>query len=156
MQKNLSQIFREHLNISEEDLKEAQRIKAEKGGNFAQILVTKKLVTERQLLEALSIQYDIPFWPELPLEKYKTDFTDHVPIQFLKRYVMVPLISETQSSDFEEKLDDLKALKAELNAAKKLVKKCSGCTNAPSSHDCPDCPVNKNLKKIEVLNLVWE
>ncbi|MGD8981775.1 MAG: ATPase, T2SS/T4P/T4SS family, partial [Desulfobacterales bacterium] len=106
MQKNLSQIFREHLNISEEDLKEAQRIKAEKGGNFGEILVTKKMITERQLLEALSIQYDIPFWPELPLEKYKTDFTDHVPIQFLKRYIMVPLISETQPPGFEEKLDD--------------------------------------------------
>ena len=96
MQKNLPQIFREHLNISEEDLKEAQRIKAEKGGDFGQILVTKKMITERQLLEALSIQYDMPFWPELPLEKYKTDFTDHVPIQFLKRYIMIPLISETQ------------------------------------------------------------
>jgi len=58
--------------------------------------------------------------------------------------------------DVEEKIINLNALKAELNAAKKLVKKCRGCTNAPSSQDCPDCPVNKNLKKIEVLNLVWE
>jgi general secretion pathway protein E len=106
MQKNLPQIFKEHLNISEEDLKEAQRIKAEKGGDFGQILVSKKMITERQLLEALSIQYDMPFWSELPLEKYKTDFTDHVPIQFLKRYIMVPLISETQPPGFEEKLDD--------------------------------------------------
>ena len=106
MQKNLPQIIKEHLNISEEDLKEAQRIKAEKGGDFGQILVSKKMITERQLLEALSIQYDMPFWSELPLEKYKTDFTDHVPIQFLKRYIMVPLISETQPPGFEEKLDD--------------------------------------------------
>jgi hypothetical protein len=60
MQRNLSQIFRENLNISEEDLKEAHRIKAEKGGDFGEILVTKKMITERQLLEALSIQYDIP------------------------------------------------------------------------------------------------
>jgi len=56
MQRNLFQIFRENLNISEEDLKEAQGIKAEKGGDFGEILVTKKMVTERQLLEALSIQ----------------------------------------------------------------------------------------------------
>ena len=106
MQKDLSQIFRENLNISEEDLEEAQRIKAEKGGDFGEILVTKKMITERQLLEALSIQYDMPFWPELPLEKYKTDFTDHVPIQFLKKYVMVPLISETQPHGVEGKLND--------------------------------------------------
>ena len=64
------------------------------------------MITETQLLEALSIQYDIPFWPELPLEKYKTDFTEHIPIQFLKKYIMVPLISETQTSGFEGNLND--------------------------------------------------
>jgi general secretion pathway protein E len=106
MQKDLSQIFRENLNISEEDLKEAHRIKTEKGGDFGEILVTKKMITERQLLEALSIQYDMLFWPELPLEKYKTDFTDHVPIQFLKKYIMVPLITETQPPGFEGGLSD--------------------------------------------------
>jgi hypothetical protein len=64
MQRNLFQIFRENLNISEEDLKEAHRIKAEKGGDFGEILVTKKMITETQLLEALSIQYDIPSFSE--------------------------------------------------------------------------------------------
>lgn len=59
-------------------------------------------------------------------------------------------------NDIEEKLLKLDALKSELSAAKKQVKKCDGCTNKPSSQGCPDCPVNKNLKKIEVLNLVWE
>ena len=58
--------------------------------------------------------------------------------------------------DVEERITNLSLLKNELSAAKKLVKKCSGCTNLPSSQDCPDCPVNNNLKKIEVLNLVWE
>ena len=103
MQKDLSQIFRENLNISEEELKEAQRIKAEKGGDFGEILVTKKMITERQLLEALSIQYDMPFWPELPLEKYKTDFTDRVPIQFLKKYIMVPSSAKPSSPILKEK-----------------------------------------------------
>jgi general secretion pathway protein E len=106
MHKNLSQIFRENLNISEENLNEAQRIKAEKGGDLGEILVAKKMITEIQLLEALSIQYDMPFWPELPLEKYKTDFTDHVPIQFLKKYIMVPLISEAQPPNLEGEPDD--------------------------------------------------
>ena len=65
-------------------------------------------------------------------------------------------IIDNAISDVEEKIVNLNALKAGLNTAKKLVKKCNGCTNAPSSQDCPDCPVNKNLKKVEVLNLVWE
>ncbi len=106
MQKDLYRIFKENLNISEEDLKEAQRIKTEKGGDFGEILVTKKMITERQLLEALGIQYDIPFWPELSLENCSTDFTSQVPIQFLKKYIMVPLITETQAPGIERNLND--------------------------------------------------
>lgn len=59
-------------------------------------------------------------------------------------------------SDINEKLHKLDALKSEFIAAKKQIKKCNGCQNEPSSLGCPACPVNKNLNKIEVLNLVWE
>ena len=106
MQKHFTQILKDTFEVSEEDLKEAQRLKTEKGGDFGEALVAKKVITERQLLEALSIQYDIPFWPELPLEKFKTDFTDHVPIQFLKKYNMVPLIKVRPDSDSEKRLND--------------------------------------------------
>jgi general secretion pathway protein E len=99
MLNSLYQILKDRFNVSEEDLKEAQRINTEKRTDFTEILVSKKMISERQLLEALSIQYDIPFWPELPIEKYQTDFTNHVPIQFLKKYIMVPLIIKTQASE---------------------------------------------------------
>jgi len=78
MQKHLTQIIKETFGVSEEDLNEAQKIKTEKGGHFGEILVAKKIITEKQLLEALSIQYDIPFWPDLPLENFKTDFTSQL------------------------------------------------------------------------------
>jgi general secretion pathway protein E len=106
MLNSLYQILNERFNVSEEDLKEAQKINTEKGTDFAEILVAKKMITERQLLEALSIQYDIPFWPELPIEKYQTGFTSHIPIQFLKKYIMVPLIIKTQASGQERKSRD--------------------------------------------------
>jgi general secretion pathway protein E len=106
MQKHFTQILKDTFEVSEEDLKEAQSIKSEKGVDFGEILVAKKVITERQLLEALSIQYDIPFWPELPLEKFRTDFTDHVPIQFLKKYNMVPLIKGDPDSDPDQRLQD--------------------------------------------------
>jgi len=85
MQKPLTQILRETFGVSQEDLNEAQKIKTEKGGRFGEILVAKKIITETQLLEALSIQYGIPFWPDLPLNSFITDFINHVPIQFLKK-----------------------------------------------------------------------
>jgi len=106
MLNSLYQILNERFNVPEEDLKEAQRIHTEKGTDFAEILVAKKMISERQLLEALSIQYDIPFWPELPIEKYQSDFTNQVPIHFLKKYIMIPLVIKTQTSDQEKDLHD--------------------------------------------------
>jgi general secretion pathway protein E len=108
MQKPLTQILRETFGVSQEDLNEAQKIKSEKGGRFGEILVAKKNITETQLLEALSIQYGIPFWPDLPLDSFKTDFISQVPIQFLKKYVMVPLISDTKEPGVDNSLPQLK------------------------------------------------
>ena len=107
MQKPFTQILRETFGVSEEDLKEAQKIKSEKGGRFGEILVAKKTITETQLLEALSVQYGIPFWPDLPLDSFKTDFISQVPIQFLKKYVMVPLISDTKESGVDNSLPSI-------------------------------------------------
>jgi len=66
------------------------------------------------------------------------------------------VIIDVAISDIEEKITDLITLKSELITSKKLVAKCSGCLNEPSSRGCPECPVNQNLKKIEILNLIWE
>ena len=104
MLRHLSKILKDNFSISEEDLSEVQKIKKEKGGDFGEILVRKNLITETQLLEALSIQYDIPFQPELPLDNFKADFTRHVPIQFLKKYTMVPLERSNHTPDSENKL----------------------------------------------------
>ena len=109
MQKPLTQILKETFGVSEEDLKEAQKIKTDKGGHFGEILVAKKTITEKQLLEALSIQYGIPFWPDLPLDSFKTDFISQVPIQFLKKYVMIPLISDTRESGVDHSLPQLES-----------------------------------------------
>ena len=65
-------------------------------------------------------------------------------------------IIDSSINDIEEKINNLKSLKSELSAVKKQVVKCNGCKNEPSSKGCPSCPVNKNLSKIEMLNLVWE
>ena len=104
MRKNLSHILINSLGVSEEDIDEARRIKAEKGDLIGGTLVTKKIITEIQLMEALSILYDIPFWPELRYDNFTTDFTNLIPIQFLKKYVMVPIEENNQISDTENSL----------------------------------------------------
>ena len=72
-------------------MSEAYRLKEEKGGSIGEILVQQNNISETQLLKALSNQYDLPFWPTLPLDNIESEFTEKIPIQFLKKYFMVPL-----------------------------------------------------------------
>ncbi|MBW1940428.1 MAG: Flp pilus assembly complex ATPase component TadA, partial [Deltaproteobacteria bacterium] len=105
MKKHLSQILKENFGISKEDYSDAEKLKNEQNTGIGEILVKKKIITEMQLLEALSIQYDIPFLPKLLVDNIRTDFTKHVPIQFLKKYLMVPLERNNASSDLENNSD---------------------------------------------------
>ena len=96
MNKSLEAILKRKHNVPGEAFADAVRLLGEKGGNLAEILLRRKIVTETQLLDALSDQYDIPFWPELPLESFGEERTRNVPIGFLKRHVMVPLVLANQ------------------------------------------------------------
>jgi general secretion pathway protein E len=100
MRKNLFNILQDTFGISEEDIQDAQKGATDRLEPIGKVLLKKNIVSENQLLEALSIQYDIPFWPDLSLENIDTGFAHHLPIQFLKKYVMVPLISEPPASGF--------------------------------------------------------
>jgi len=91
MSKSLLQILKDKSLVSEEDIKDVQKTIKEKGGNTGELLVSKNIITETQLLETLSVLYDIPFWHKLPVDHINNDFTRKVSIQFLKKYIMVPL-----------------------------------------------------------------
>ena len=91
MRTQLSQILVDNYNLNDDVLAEARRIWQEKGGNIGDILVQQKSISETQLLEALSNQYDLPYWPILPLENIESESIEKIPIQFLKKYFMVPL-----------------------------------------------------------------
>jgi general secretion pathway protein E len=87
----LAQILTDRYGLSDDVIAEARRIQFEKGGTIGSILVQQKNLSEEQLLAALGRQYGIPFWPKLPLDNVDTDLVDAVPIQFLKKFVMVAL-----------------------------------------------------------------
>jgi general secretion pathway protein E len=95
MHKKLAEILIDTFGVSENDINEAQRVNNASGsGRLGETLVAQNIVTETQLLKALSLQYDIPLWLELPLDNFGIEFTQQIPIQFLKKYVMVPLTSD--------------------------------------------------------------
>jgi type II secretory ATPase GspE/PulE/Tfp pilus assembly ATPase PilB-like protein len=91
MIQRLTEILKDKFGIIDAHLSEAQRVRTETGGAIGQILVDQKNLSENHLLEALSIQYDIPLWTKLPFENTGSDFTQKVSIQFLKKYNLVPL-----------------------------------------------------------------
>lgn len=68
----------------------------------------------------------------------------------------VTAVIDSAISEIDEKISDLNTLRSDLKASRKLVAKCKGCSNKPSSKDCPECPINQNLGEIEALNLIWE
>ena len=86
----LADILTTRFGVDAEALSAAERLKGEKGGHLGEILVQQKTISEAQLLEALSAQFEIPFWPKLPLNDIDTDVVK-VPIQFLKKHWIVPL-----------------------------------------------------------------
>ena len=95
----LFEILKQTAGVTQENLDEIQKLNEEKGGKISELLIKRKIITEKQLLEALSIQYNISFMPVLPLNNIRNDFTQLVPIQFLKKYTMVPLGNHTAVND---------------------------------------------------------
>ncbi len=93
MSKQLIHILKNTAGVSDTDIEDAERLMAEKGGSLGEVLLKREVITESQLLEAMGIQYDLPFWPRLPMEPLPSDLTQQVPIHFLKKHFMVPLAS---------------------------------------------------------------
>ncbi|MBF0121320.1 MAG: type II secretion system ATPase GspE [Desulfobacterales bacterium] len=88
----IDHVFQDFFNISDEDLKELKKQKSEKEITIGELLLQKNIISEIQYLTVLSFQYNISIWPKLVIENIDTSFTEKFPIQFLKKYNIVPLI----------------------------------------------------------------
>ncbi len=98
MESRLFHILENSFGITEARYAEALQVKKEKGGRLGDILVARNILSERQLLEAMSFLYDLPVWFDLPLDNIDFAFTRRIPIQFLKKYLMVPLVINVQET----------------------------------------------------------
>ena len=103
MNTHLSQILTEKFGVPETNIEEAAEIISEKGGSLGQVLLKKNIISEHQYLEALGLLYHIPFEPDLPHDNLDSDFTQAVPIQFLKKYLFIPF--ETRKEEENQKSD---------------------------------------------------
>ncbi len=122
MENRLFHILENSFGISEARFEEALLVKKEKGGRLGDILVTRNILSERQLLEAMSFLYDLPVWFDLPLDNIDFAFTRSIPIQFLKKYLMVPLVINVQETQNDDKVpSEEKGLEEALTPHSKYV-----------------------------------
>jgi general secretion pathway protein E len=114
--KLIGEILSEICGLTDDALSEGLRTQEEKGGRIGEILIQQKVISEADLLRALGVQFGLKFLTSLPMEGLKTDFAATVPIQFLKRYRMVPVLTQdgafiaTNDPHLFQPMDDLKLL----------------------------------------------
>jgi general secretion pathway protein E len=90
--KLIGEILAESCKIQPEVIAQALALQKDNKERFGEILVAQKVIAEHDLLKALSVQFGMEYMPVLPRD-IEFDFTDRVPIQFLKKYRMVPVVS---------------------------------------------------------------
>ena len=90
--KLIGEILAESCDIKPEIISQALALQKDKRERFGEILVEQKIISEPDLLKALAVQFEMEYWPTLPRD-IELDFTDKVPIQFLKKYRMVPVVT---------------------------------------------------------------
>ena len=99
MAKRFSDILTEEYGVEASVISEAKRIRTEQNSSMSEVLIKKKVISESQLLEVYARVYNIPFVSRFPMEYFETDFARKIPIQFLKKYVMVPVRNRRSAVD---------------------------------------------------------
>ncbi len=90
--KLIGEILRDMLGLPDSAIESALALQREKGGRLGEILIQRKVITEVDLLRALSIQLGVPFWDRVPVDRMDLSFVNKIQIQFLKKFNLVPVI----------------------------------------------------------------
>jgi len=87
----LGAILEQKFGLSEAKLLEALNIQQTKGGRLGEALLKIRAIEENQLLQALAIQFEMPWLPQLELNQVDHEWIKKVPIHFARRYRVLPL-----------------------------------------------------------------
>jgi general secretion pathway protein E len=110
--KSLGQVLVESYGLGHEAIELALAVQKEKGGKLGEILVHQKVLSPSALLEARSRQCGLELRKELPPNP-DPYFTAKVPIQFLKKFKMIPVATPAESfiaiadPSYFQQVDDL-------------------------------------------------
>ncbi|MCX6128479.1 MAG: ATPase, T2SS/T4P/T4SS family, partial [Proteobacteria bacterium] len=91
--KTLGQILVEAKSISEKQLADALREQKEAGNSMklGEVLVANNFVSEDDMLRALALQLDLPYYDRLPINDIDPMLVDNIPIQFCRDNKILPI-----------------------------------------------------------------
>ena len=84
-------ILEDKFGLTEAKLLEAINVQGTKGGRLGEILIRLRAISEEQLLQALAIQFELPWLPNLDVSQVDHEWVKKVPIHFARRYHVLPL-----------------------------------------------------------------
>jgi general secretion pathway protein E len=90
----LGAILEDKFGLSEAKLLEAINLQGTKGGRLGEILIRLRAITEDQLIQALAVQFELPWLPNLEVSQVDHEWVKKVPIHFARRYHVLPLKAE--------------------------------------------------------------
>lgn len=96
--KSLGEILRTTTELTEIQLEEAivEQKEEEQGTarRLGEILVEKEFITESEMLKALAIQLDLPFYDQLPVDELEASLVNNIPIQFCRDNLILPIAKD--------------------------------------------------------------
>jgi len=96
--RRIGEILLETSGLTGQGLEAALKIQEEKGGRIGEILIQQGAVTEAEFLDALGIQFHLPVLTTLPTRDIDTSFAEEIPIQFLRKHRMTPVVTSSSAN----------------------------------------------------------
>ncbi len=93
----LGAILEGKFGLPEAKLLEALNLQQTKGGRLGELLLRLRAIEEDQLIQALALQFDMPWLPHLDVHLIEHEWIKKVPIHFARRYKILPLKAEEGS-----------------------------------------------------------
>ncbi|MEK6684363.1 MAG: type II secretion system ATPase GspE [Nitrospirota bacterium] len=90
----IGQILQDKFAVSAEQIREALSLQQEKEGRLGEILIRMRAAKGGEVLEALSLQFHLPYLPDLLPAQVDPALLAKIPIGFAKRYEILPIREE--------------------------------------------------------------
>ena len=87
----LGAILEQKFGLSEAKLLEALNLQQTKGGRLGEALIKIRALEEDLLLQALAMQFEMPWLPHLDVAQVDHELIKKVPIHFARRYRVLPM-----------------------------------------------------------------